>query len=43
MASATGLPCKVDPALVSALRSQKSGNYLVFDKLILLLNNAILI
>ncbi len=31
MASATGLPCKVDPALVSALRSQKSGNYLVFD------------
>lgn len=28
MASATGLPCKVDPALVNALRSQKSGNFI---------------
>jgi hypothetical protein len=43
MASATGLPCKVDPALVSALRSQKSGNYLVFDKLLLLINEPIFI
>ncbi|RWS03999.1 membrane-associated protein Hem-like protein [Dinothrombium tinctorium] len=25
MASATGLPCKVDPSLVSALKAQKSG------------------
>jgi hypothetical protein len=26
MASAAGLPCKVDPTLVAALRSQKNGN-----------------
>jgi len=25
MAAATGLPCKVDPALVVALKAQKSG------------------
>lgn len=29
MAAATGLPCRVDPALVMALRAQKSGEYSV--------------
>lgn len=32
MASASGLPCRVDPALVAALRSQKSGEYIMLSK-----------
>ena len=33
MAAATGLKCRVDPALVMALKAQKSGKtFLIFSK-----------
>lgn len=38
MAAATGLPCRVDPALVTALRAQKSGKF-AFKLLQILTNN----